>query len=297
MWCVRDFLKTGGKFIYLRRYKTELKPKQFWPQIAEKWPEHALTAKGKELYIDAQLAGYMVPLSTAVTLKSVDFHDVNKIIFDEIFIKKSNYHYLPDEVEAFLDFYETVNRLREDREEVRVFFLSNTISMYNPYFNYFKITNPYNKEIIRYDDILVNFLNAEKFKQRKKESRFGRLISGTPYGGYAIDGDFYMDNEKLIEKKSPSAEYYATFIIRGREVGIWVDYLKGKFYVSPSVDTTYSIKFAFSYDDMEFNTMLISGMKRSYIIRRFMDNFHFGNVRYVNQDIKAWCIDTFSQIF
>lgn len=59
---------------------------------------------------------------------------MNKIIFDEFIIDKGVYKYLPNEVEYFLDLYETISRLRD----VKDLFLC-TITQTNPYFIYFDI--------------------------------------------------------------------------------------------------------------------------------------------------------------
>lgn len=304
-WCVNDFLKSvkaGGersRFIYLRRYKTELKPTRWFSQISHLFPGVKAKVKGNDIILNDEVAGYLVPLSKAVTFKSDDFHDVDKIIYDEVFLKKkSTYRYLPNEVTDFLDFYETVNRLRPPDKEVRVFFLANTFSMYNPYFLYFNITNPNHKEVVRKKDLLCVFLNPEKFKEMKRKTRFGQMIEGTEYASHNIDGEFYQDSNALVEPRSKSAVYYATFIVKGQYVGIWVDYLKGRFYVDEKFDKTYGIKYALSYEDMTFNTMLVSGLKNKlFHLKRFSQNFQLGNVRYTTQAVKALCSETFDTLF
>ena len=58
-WCIKDFLKTGYQFVYVRRYKTELKTvKTFFFDIADHFPNHTFEVKGNEFNIDGKTAGY-----------------------------------------------------------------------------------------------------------------------------------------------------------------------------------------------------------------------------------------------
>ena len=141
---IDDFLRHENEFVYLRRYKTELDtsvPKFFDAIVNENVYGEDFELKVKksknmsEFYIDGRRAGYAVALSTANVLKSTSFAKVKNIVFDEFIIDKGAYHYLPNEVEKMLDIIETIGRLRD----VRVFFLGNSITFSNPYFNYFDI--------------------------------------------------------------------------------------------------------------------------------------------------------------
>lgn len=126
-WAIKSFLKTGAQFIYLRRYKTEFADfKNFFADIAHEFPDVDFEIKGRTVYINDEIAGYGVSLSTALTKKSVSYHLVDKIIFDEFIIDSKVIHYLSHEVTAFLEFYETVARMRDN---VRALFLSNAVLM------------------------------------------------------------------------------------------------------------------------------------------------------------------------
>ena len=121
---INRFIKKGEEFVYLRRYKTELKssvPKFFDDIISNnEFPEAKFKVKNNIFYINDKIAGYALPLSTANILKSTSFSKVKTIVFDEFIIDKGCYHYLQNEVEQFLDIIETVGRLRE----IKVFLLN-----------------------------------------------------------------------------------------------------------------------------------------------------------------------------
>ena len=202
------FLKTGEQFIYLRRYKTELDTAlaTFWNDLQDNGYFEDYTLKVKknkmltEFTCNGKVCGYGVPLSTANILKSTAFPKVKTIIFDEFLLDNSGtYRYLKNEVTMVLDTIETTFRLRDGR----VLFLGNALSITNPYFAYFNLELPYNSEFKTFKDgaIVVNYIKNVKYRETKKQSKFGKLIENTEYGRYAIDNQMLRDNQHFIEKK------------------------------------------------------------------------------------------------
>jgi hypothetical protein len=135
-YVINNFLKNGSQFMYVRRYDTELhKREQFFNDIVGKY-NNEMKVSGYEALIDNKTAGFFMALSKAKIEKSTSFPNVTTIIFDEFILDKGNYYYIPDEVTNFLELYETVARTRNN---VRVLFLSNAITVTNPYFLFFHI--------------------------------------------------------------------------------------------------------------------------------------------------------------
>lgn len=226
---VKDFTKALAngdrnppQFIYLRRYKTELKNFKsiFDPLIANKViEEERLVVVGNKVLIDNQVAGYAFPVSTAATLKSSSFPFVNTIIFDEFIIDRGTYHYLTNEVDKFLECYETIARLRD----VKVFFLGNAVTIANPYFDFFNLSLPYDGEFKMFKDglICVNYIKNEVYRALKKETKFGRLIAETNYAAYAIDNQMLRDNSNFVVHKSGICTPILTLVISGKPYGLW----------------------------------------------------------------------------
>lgn len=286
-WAIRDFLKTGAEFIYLRRYKTELTERfSFFNDIAWKYPEYEFKVDGSKAYLRKahdkddeenpnkwRLFGHFVPLSTAVTKKSTPYPKVNKILFDEFILEKGHIHYLSDEVRAFQDFYSTVDRW-DDR--VRVLFLANSISIMNPYFLAYGIRPSKEQEFTVLGDgffIIQYIQDSPEFVEAVKNTRFGRMISGTAYGQFAIENVFRDDNDNLIQKKTATAKFYYAITFDGKTVGVWVDHKTGAYYVSNRHIETTDMNFVLTKDDMTPNVMmiehsspLIKTLKKFYMI-------------------------------
>ena len=284
-WCVDDYLKNKNEFIYLRRYETELKGNAnfFKPlQNAGLFKGHEFSVKGSKYFIDDKVCGYSFPLSKAITLKSTEFPNVTKIIYDEFIIDKGSYHYLANEVEMFLEFYESIARMRD----VRVFFLANAISQINPYFLYFGLQLPYNSNLVKKNDILLQMVADDDFIKAKKETRFGKLIEGTKYGEYAIDNKFLRDTYNFIEKKTGKVKYYFTFVYEGEKYGVWLDYERYIFYLSFDIDEYNQFKYALTFKDHSENTMLLKSAKNLPMVKNFIEAYKVGAVRFENVKLR-----------
>lgn len=285
-WAIKEFLKTGDEFIYVRRYKTEVSQKNlrtFFADVSEEFPGVKFAVKQNQLFINDKYAGQAIPLSTAKILKSVSFPRVNKICFDEFILDKGTYRYLPDEVTNFLELYSTVARLRD----VRVFFLSNALTVSNPYFDYFNVRLPHGgKTIARTgDEILVEVIREAEYTAAAKKTRFGSIIDGTEYGAYNMGNEFYRDNRNFVQKKTAGAEYYFTVKFCGADYGLYVDYKEGLLFVSMDVDPSDVKVYALTNDDHRPNALLMSG-PRSVYLQTLANMYAVGAVRFESIGVK-----------
>lgn len=284
---INRFIKKGEEFVYLRRYKTELKnsvPKFFDVlKSNNEFKGHNLSVSGNDFYCDKKLCGYALPLSTANILKSTSYNKVKTIIFDEFIIDKGCYHYLQNEVTQLLDIIETIGRLRD----IRVIFLGNAISITNPYFTYFDLSLPYKSDIKTFKDglIVVNYIKNEKYRAIKKASKFGKLIESTEYGKYAIDNEFLRDSKSFIAKKPKNSKFYFILVINGKTYGIWNDYKDGMMYISDDYDPNCPVRFTINSDDHNENTLLIR-TRVSPFFKSIIEHYRLARLCFENQKIK-----------
>ena len=291
-FAINRFLKTGEQFVYLRRYKTELsesvgdeKDAKFFKKIKDNFPDHKFRVSGERLYCDNKICGYALSLSTALILKSAEFDKVKTIIFDEFIIDGgSSYHYFKNEVEHFLEFYESIARLRD----VRVLFLANAISITNPYFTYFDITLPYgNKNIKTFKNglILIEYIKNLKYREVKKASKFGQIIEGTKYSEYAIDNKFLRDNKSFVKKKGEKSKFFFIIKYDDTNYGVWRDFYSEAIYISPDYDPKCPISFTFNPDDHNEDTIYAKFNSNGFL-KTIVDNYRLGRLFFENQQIK-----------
>lgn len=291
-WAIDDFKRTGAQTVWVRRYDTELTGEKgillnnryFDGVISEGlYQNDELTIDGYEGKVNGETAIYFVALSTSRQLKSVNFPKVNKIIFDEFIIDTGRITYLKNEVEIFLDLFETVARLRDN---VRAVLLANSVTIVNPYFLFWNIKPDRAKRFTVKDQICVELFTDEVFLEKKRQTRFGQLVKGTRYGDYAIENKWLLDNETFIEEKSPGAEFMLAMKYAGIYYGFWVDYRVGLIYVNRQYDPSSYSLYCLTKDDHEANLLLIKSLSESKRIQRIVYAFRNGLLRFSDMQVK-----------
>ena len=301
VYVANKFIKKGEQFVYIRRYKTELKEAMmknstpiFFEQIAndEKMQGHKFYNTKDTIYIDGKICGYAIPLSIANILKSSTYEKVTTIIFDEFIIDKGNYHYLQNEVIQFLDVIETVARLRD----IKVLLLGNAISITNPYFAFFDLSLPYNSEFKTFKDglIVVNYIKNLAYREVKKNTRFGKLISDTEYGKYAIDNEFLRDSKYFIKKKTKNSKFFFIMKLAGKDFGIWIDYTTNSIFISYDFDPLCPILVTINPNDHNEHTLLLKIRNNSFF-KNLIEHYRQGLLYFENQQIKNIVLEYISK--
>lgn len=281
-WAIDDFLQSGSKFVYVRRFKKERqKLKTFFNDISEKYPEHKFSCDTKYFYIDKEIAGYALDLSTAKSEKSVVYKGVSKIIFDEFILDKGLQHYIPDEVVNFLELYVTISR----GDDITVLFLANSITDYNPYFVYFD-TYPNGTGFTTNGEIVIENVDPQKYKTNISESRFAKLIQNTPYGNYVIDNKSLRDKSNFIKKKSGTSKHSFNFIYNNTTFGVWVD--NSFTFVSFDIQNNYTI--ALSEENISADSEL-NASARSPFKTLVVKKYRQGLCYFESAKIKGLCIE------
>ena len=299
--CINRFLRSPEnsreQFVYIRRHKTELKilttqsNGTLFDAVSVEFPDHVLSAKGNVLRCDDEVIGYAIPLSTSSTLKSTAFPRVREIIFDEFIIDNTRtYHYLPDEVRKFNDAYETIARPGNDpeRPDTRVWFLSNAVTISNPYFAEYNLRPPANGDIQRFGptrDMLVQSVANPDLSSIKKGTRFGQMLAGSRYESYAYDNEWLMDDATFVERKTKRATYWLSLRCRNSWYGVWFDSFQGLYYISSNVNLDHPIRLSATTDDHMPNTMLLRGRQNAFF-SRLRSAYENGWIRYESIKIK-----------
>lgn len=291
---IKRFINHGEKFIYLRRYKGELKKvKNYFTDIAFKFPDHKLEVKGWEFFIDGEICGWAIPLSTWQSEKSNAYPDVSTIIYDEFIREKDNSGYIPNEVEALLNLMDTVFR---NRDNVRCVCLSNAVTIVNPYFLYFNLVPDIDKRYNAYENIVIEIPDSADFSAHRKTTKFGKLISNTEYGDMSLENEFVNDTTVFIGKRSAESKYSFSLRYRGMIIGIWVDVELGLMYMSNDHDPSSKHIFAMTSDDLQENTMLMTSWKSNYFLKKLVSAFTKGYLRFDNQVLRTIGYELFKKM-
>lgn len=298
---IDNFLKSEEQFIYLRRYKEELKDiGSFFTDIEEAYPEHVFHVKGRTFYCDNKVMGYAVALSQGNMKKSTAYPKVTSIVYDEFVLEKGFIRYLPNEVSVFLNFYETVARTREN---VKVYFLGNSISLANPYFLEFKIMPNVNKRFtsaksftndkgVREHLTLVEIgQDDDNFRTMKRKSRFGMLTEGTDFAKTTVDNQFINDHDSFIEKKHSKSIFMYSISYMGDTFGVWASGITGKMYITSSYAKNSGRNFAMTTEDHRPNMILIDNFRKTNQLMKLKKAFNHGYLMFENMNIRSVMYD------
>lgn len=236
---IKRWINKRQQFIYLRRFEEELKSlDQFFADIQHEFPDWDFRVSGRRFEVapastrddkkrEWEVMGFAVALSTAQNKKSISYHNVTLVIFDEFILEKSALHYLPREAEILLNFFNTVDRYQE---KTIFLLLANAVSIDNPYFTYLKILP--DKELVKDSGgfWLAHFPKSEEFAASIAETRFGQFIKDTAYYDYAVSNQFSDNHLHLVADKNSNALHFFNLETRAGVMSIWQDVIASKWY-------------------------------------------------------------------
>jgi len=283
---IRNFIKNGEQFIYLRRYSTELRGRgTFFEDLADQFPEHDFRVEGSTAQVcsmdtrgkkhrDWQIMGYFVALSTAQAQKSIAYPQVTTIIFDEFIIEKGSLHYLPNEAKAFNDFYSTVDRWKD---KTRALFLANAVSIMNPYFLEYDIKPESDTEVITKANgfIVAHFPDSQEFSTGVYKTKFGQFIEGSEYASYSVGSNFHDNSGRMLGGKPSRAYYYCSIETLRGTFSVWVD-MVGPFYFIQEKRPKQEMLYTFVPETMESGKFLITYSDK--IMQYLRSSFRGGKV-------------------
>lgn len=294
-YCINRFIKNGEQFIYLKRYKSDIKgTDQFFDAVSKEFPDHTFKVKGWTLYIDDKLAGWVMPLSSWQSIKAREFPNVCTILYDEFLLEKTSKQvYMQDEPKALLNFMDTVIR---NRDNARCICMANAVSVVNPFFLYFNIVPNINKRYNAYSSCVVEIPDSVDFRDEREKTRFGKLISGTDYGDFALGNEFINDSKVFVEKRSKNSRFQFCIVYNGMTIGVWVDVDRGIMFLDHDFDPSSKYKFALTTEDLDENNMLMKNWKNNFYLSKMANAFLNGYLRFDNQVLRNVGYEMFSKM-
>lgn len=189
---------------------------------------------------EGALAAVGVALSVVANIRGVDYSDYDFIVFDE-FISSDGERPIKNEFQAFLNFYETVNRNRElnGQRAVKCIMLGNANRIVNPYFSGWHCMQRVlrmisgNQMVWRSDDFtrMIILLLDSPISAQKADTVLYKNANND-FIEMALDNAFRTDATTI--KSEPLKEF--THIVSVGEIGIYKHKSARRYYVSA---TTY----------------------------------------------------------
>ena len=222
-------LSKHEEFIYLRRYKPEIKEFAAKDSLAPILDGVAYKGDGNggyTMYYENTCLGHAMPLSVTSSYKSVNFSKVSLIIYDEAILPRGgSYHYLKNEVEMLFEFASTVFRTRTN---TRVVVLGNNADLFNPFFAYFRIPSfndiYYDKNRGIYCELAKN---SPALLELEQQTPMYKLIAGTSYGDYHYDNKVLGSIQTKVIKKPSGCKLFIRLVMNDDTLNLYTYWLDG----------------------------------------------------------------------
>lgn len=300
---IEDFLERGAQFIVVTREKSELENVEtmFEFVLDTYYPEHLLTSKWyvskviMGLYLDNVCCGFAICLKDAVKLKkySAIFANVQNGVFDEL--QPDDGRYLKNEVDLMASVIMTVSRGNGKQSRyVRWCYLSNNISIMNPYFLSMRIYEriPENFKIkagedfyIKGDGFVAEFTYNESAAVEMEENPALRAFSSSRNSKIGKSADFMISTNAFIQKKmSGKMDYLYTLKYKGKFYGVRMHKSSKMVYITKTFDPSYKIVIAIS--DSDHDECTIQLRNNTFYMAYIRDAYCEGQIRFSDLEVK-----------
>lgn len=251
---LREYLKTGGKFIYVRRTEEETLNtcKSFFDNAVTILKYHGVPIRdfkydNRNYYIRMNddenwvQCGTIIPLSQEQKYKSANYQDYVYILYDE-FISRDTTKYLGNknnptyEYDCCISLYQTVDRGigASFRNKTKFIFCANNSSYFNPIFIALGIT-----DYLRTDTKIlapkgklwiVEQITSVKGTEKIRES-YGFQLSDEKTKKYAYDNIGFDQEQNFVEKLNEPMRGLINVQYRDHIMGVYIVPKLGKIYV------------------------------------------------------------------
>lgn len=298
-------LDKGERFLYIVRTQKEkgqgVFADAYMKVINEQFPDFTFSFKSNKCYYDVNQdgselvhVGTCVAISEANSTKRINYPRTKWGLFDEYILdsnRTSEYVDGWNEPNLLLKLYHTIDR---EEDYLTLFMMANTIKFYNPYHMHkaFSVDQTEVGKVFLSENIVFEHVEASDYlKQKKKKSKFLRMIEGTDYGDYSINGNYINDNESFIERRPGRSTLKFVFDAGDSAFGVWYNNKTGITYIDSCFDKNCPYWFTFNTYNLSENKIYVGG-KSIYLIKWLGNQFKRGWVRWTNMEVKSKTIET-----
>ena len=294
----KAFIEEGRASIFLRRDKNDITDiyinsilliiKKFKDEGAEFHYKRTKNEGFLAVYLneyDKPFLYFMALNQEKSNFKSLVIGDIAYIFVDEFIIDtRAGEKYSPDEPGKVKELYSTFNR--EASKPIKIYWLGNPYSLYNPYFVAFGI-DP--KRLTKGAIVTGkewaaqrHILNPALVELIKKKNPMYDQFANDAWYKYAMEGEAINDVNIRVEEKPAGFAIFAIIVFEGRYYAIWND-AQGFAFDSPDYYVSREssvgkrrVAYAFDFKDLVLNSQLygkddkrfLSRFKRAVMLRR-----------------------------
>ena len=212
-WLLTGWLYDGEQFLILRDTDDECEiiakdgGERFWGDVLEdrkfKNKDIKIEMTKDSVYVNGELAGYVMPVSLFYKFKGSQYNKVKRILYDE-FIREKQVRYNGNRAWQFIN---TLFSITSYRTDFKIILTANAldkgdtllVDLFNININGFGIYKRRDKGVV-----LDYARNSEEFEEYQKSGNMYNLVKGTRWEGNLVDNQFLNDNDSMFyDKKKP----------------------------------------------------------------------------------------------
>lgn len=306
---LKDFINKGDQFLIISRKKNEIEePETLFEEVLDLYfPDALMHSKTyvkrliTAIYFDNKICGFAICLKDAVALKkySAVFSKVATGFMDEL--QPEDGYYLKNEVSLMKSIIKTVSRGRGTQARyVRWVFLSNNITIMNPYFLQMKIYKdiPENiSELAKKQDIYIKG-NGYVCEFAYNESAANEAAKNPAMNAFLDDNEsdisttaefMVKTNSFIVKKMGGKMDYLFTLKYNGKFYAIRRVKKNGYIYVTSSYDPSFKTIIAINGSDHD--EMTVQLQCNTFYMATLRDSYCVGIMRFSDLDAKNTIIE------
>lgn len=210
-WLLKGWKYKKIKFVILRYTEEECKKLsqdkgvRFWGDVLskeKKFKDLEIEMTADSVYINGELAGYVMPVKMFHKFKGSQYEDCKRILFDE-FIPEDLTRYSGDDALQFINMLLTIASYRND---IKVILTANALDCGNALLTDILNIRLKNGQFGLYKrkskGAIVDYIpNSDEFIEHQKQGNVYKLIKGTRYEANLLNNEFVKDNDGLFYNK------------------------------------------------------------------------------------------------
>lgn len=292
--CIREFLKTGYKFVEICRTKDEMKATAsgYFNKIKGEgyFKEYDFKTDKDTGYISKANKDEWKPICHFAALstfqgtkRSWSFTGMHRLIFDEFIIdSRDRYHqYLPSEVMIFANILDTIIRENPGSKPFyKVYLMANACDLTCPYLRFFGVDKVPQYGFSFYNNrcTMLHYVKPWDSELRKTETLVGRMLANSEESRMIFDNEFLITAQDEIKRKPGRAKYMFALSFMGNRFSIWLDSSEGMYYVQDGYPKNSRNVFALTKKDNSLDYTRIE--KSSDLLRLVNLAYYDKSIRY-----------------
>lgn len=296
-WCKAERMET----VFLYRTASEIKSSGvIYTDVLQMYPDYGVEITTKsivdnlitQIMIDDYVIGYGVSLHNPDKLKKYSplFANVGVVLFDEYQLETGRY--ITNEVDKLQSALQTISRGGgAQSRNIKVFMLSNFVSILNPYFIQFGIHKRLKADthFMRGHGWVAEFGFNESASKAIKENAITIAFNNDTYMKYSTEKVYLNDDIIFIKKPTGRSKYMFTIQYDNKLYAVRDYFDEGYVYVSEKPDMSFKTILCFKSGDHKQNTVMLE--RSSFIWKFLRESFTEGLMRFETGECKNMIFD------